>query len=298
MPSTVKSTWCTGPLLLPQHLVTLVPNPSTTSLVSISAALTGSSRTCSFRHRLSGPWLTLERRSTWYGTPSSPLTFGLSRTCFEVFREWLRSQSARLFSTFLYLLMFRMRDGLLSISLQVTTTRGSCLMQGFRSSRSRLSRNKAMWCVSEGQQAGSLWPGGVTSSSLSSGMITAATTSFRSRLHPSGLLVSSQISPCSAALRLMAPSSTLPLTMTLARSLQPLHWLRPPPRCLRRPASVASLTSRWALRWILTRARMAQHLPSACCLKMPLWQSTFSKYMRSLVTSTSSASSSSSVTVK
>jgi hypothetical protein len=64
-------------------------------------------------------------------------------------------------------------------------------------------------------------------------------------------------------LRLMAPSSTLPLTMTLARSLQPLHSLRPPPRCLRRPASVA-----------------------------------FSEYMRSLVTSTSSASSSSSVTVK
>ena len=107
--------------------------------------------------------------------------------------------------------MFRLRDGLLSISLQVTTTLGSCLMRGFRSSRSRLSRNKAMWCVSEGQQAGSLWPGGAISSSLSSGMITAATMSFRSRLHPSGLLVSSQISPCSAALRLMAPSSTLPL---------------------------------------------------------------------------------------
>ncbi len=144
-------------LALQQRLVTLVPNPLTTSLVSISAALTASSKTCSFRRRLSGPWLTLGRRSTSYGTSSSPPTFGLVRMRFEVFREWLRLLSARLFSMFLCLRMFRMRRGLLNISLQVTTIRGSCLMRGSRSSRSRLSPTKGMWCASEDQRAGSLW---------------------------------------------------------------------------------------------------------------------------------------------
>ena len=102
-------------------------------------------------------------------------------------------------------------------------------------------------------------------------------------------------------LRLMAPSSTLPLTMTLARSLQPLHSLRPLPRCLRRPASGRSPTSRWALRLMpktLTRTRMARHLRSARCSRMPHWPSTFSEFMRSLVTLISSASFSSSVMVK
>ena len=105
---------------------------------SISAALTAFSKTCSFRRPPSGLWLTLERRSTSYGTPSSPPTFGPARMRFEVFKEWLRLLSARLFSMSLCLHMFRMRGGLLNISLQVTTTRGSCLMRGSRSSRSLL----------------------------------------------------------------------------------------------------------------------------------------------------------------
>jgi hypothetical protein len=39
------------------------------------------------------------------------------------------------------------------------------------------------------------------------------------KLHLSGPLVSNLISPCSVARHLLAPSSTLPLTMILARSL-------------------------------------------------------------------------------
>jgi hypothetical protein len=58
----------------------------------------------------------------------------------EVFREWLRLLSARLFSMFQFLRIFRMKGGLLSISLQVTTILGLYLMTGFRSSRSRLVR--------------------------------------------------------------------------------------------------------------------------------------------------------------
>jgi hypothetical protein len=125
-------------LRLQRPLVTLVPKTSTTSLVSTSAALSGSFAICSFRRRLFGSWLTLGQRSTSYGIPSSPPTFELGRMRFEVFKEWLRLLSARLFLTFLCLRMFRMRGGLLNISLQVTTIRGSCPMRGSRSSRSRL----------------------------------------------------------------------------------------------------------------------------------------------------------------
>ena len=66
MPSKVNSIWCTRPLRLQQPLVTLVPNPSTTSLVSISVTLTGSFANCSFR--LFGPWLIPGRRSMLSGT--------------------------------------------------------------------------------------------------------------------------------------------------------------------------------------------------------------------------------------
>jgi hypothetical protein len=174
-------------------------------------------------------------------------------------------------------------------------------MRGSRFSHSRPSPTKDMRCASEDQRAGFLWPGAVTFSSLSSRMMSAATTSFRSKLHLSGPLVSNLILPCSVARRWLALSSTLPLTMILARSFQPLHSLRPPPRCLRRPASGCSPTSRWALRLMLktlTRTRMARHALSAHCSRMPLWPSTFSEFMRSLVTLISSAFSSSSVLVK
>jgi hypothetical protein len=112
------------------------------------------------------------------------------------------------------------------------------------------------------QQAASLWQGGVTSSYLSSRMIAAATMSLRSRLHLFGLPVSSRTSLCSGALFQMGPSSTLPLLTLVVRSFHLLYSLRPPPRCQQRAASVASLTSRWALRLMLTRARMVQNLPS------------------------------------
>jgi hypothetical protein len=46
------------------------------------------------------------------------------------------------------------------------------------------------------------------------------------------------------------------------------------------------------------RTRMARHMPSVRCSRMPLWRSTSSESMRSSVTLISSASLSSSVTVK
>ena len=171
-----------------------------------------------------------------------------------------------------------MQVGLRSICRQATTTRGLCQMRGLRFSHSRSSLLKGTWCVLGDQQAGSLWQDGVISSSLSSRMIAAATTSFPSSLHLFGLPVSSRISSCSDARRQMAPSSTLPLQMTLVRSLQLLSLLRPPPRSLRRAASVASLTSIRILRLMLktlslllqirSRLRMPQPLPFVRCSRV------------------------------
>jgi hypothetical protein len=62
-------------------------------------------------------------------------------------------------------------------------------------------------------------------------------------------------------------------TTDASGSFQMLHALRPLLRCQQRAASVASLASRWALRLMLktpTRTRIAQHLPSARCSRMPL----------------------------